>query len=693
MKTSPRFVRAGCLAFAFAVLASIVSGAVSLSADSNARTATITNSFFTARLSSAGKVTSVVYNGHEIINGRAGFYLSNTATTWSPSSLRVVTNTSAMVDLAYVSSMGEHHYVVRDGVSGLYSYFITGEMGGPVGEFRTVYRVDPTLFPNSFNSQRSGALPTLAQIEAATVLQDSTYLFSNGSVYTKYDWADYVLNDHVHGVFGSSHGLWVIPVSPEAYNGGPLKQELTVHVESNTGDATVLNMLSASHFSAPAVTVPSGKIFGPWLVYFNNGSSADAVARAATEEAAWPYSWLSQPTYPTTRFLVQGTLTIADGRSTSGARVVLAEAGGDLYAIGKAYWFTAVCDATGHFTLPKVRPGTYSLYAYAQQGDVTAQFQKDAIVVSNAPLNLGSVTWTPPNYPSKLWVIGTANRKADEFRLGNQLRAYALFKQVPANLTYTIGSSTPANDWYFCQTGVGRWTVNFSVVQAQTGTAHLTIAIAASAKSPTVQVVVNGTNVGTLNYPNDGTVYRSANQSGYYKLTQLDFPSSLLRIGANSVVFDMTACTGAPSPGGIEYDVIKLETDTPAGKSSSAIYQAEAAVLSGGAAPETTNSGFNGTGYVNFPTTGGSLTFANVDGGTGGPKTLSFRAANGTTTARTGVLVINGSSQAITFSPTGAWTTWTTTNVTTLLTSGTSNTIHLQSNGQDLGNLDQLQVQ
>ncbi len=674
------------------LLASLLpaSAAVTLTANTSARTATISNAFLTATFNSAGKVTALTYNGANIINGRAGFYMSNTATAWSPTGLTVVTNTSTMADIAYTSAMGEHHYVVRDGVSGIYSYFISGNMGGAVGEFRTVYRVDPAVFPNTFNMRRSGAMPTLAQIDAATVLQDSTYQLTNGTIYTKYDWADYVLGDRVHGVFGSGFGLWVLPVSPEAYNGGPMKQELTVHVESNSGDSTVLNMLSASHFSAPAVTVPSGKIFGPWLVYLNNGSSADALARATTEEAAWPYTWLANSTYPLTRATVTGKLQIADGRSTNGARVVLAEAGGDLYAVGTAYWFTALCDSAGNFSIQKVRPGTYSLYAYSTQGDVTAQFEKTNVVVSGSATNVGTLTWTPPNYPNKLWTIGTADRKAGEFKLGNQLRSYALYQQVPASLTYTIGTSTPANNWYFVQTGVGQWTVNFNLSQTYTGNAHLTVAVAACAKTPTVNVEVNGTQVGTLSYPNDGTVYRSANQSGYYRLAQFDFASSLLHTGANSVVFDMTACAGSPSPGGIEYDLVKLEADSA---TDPAILQAESAVLGGGAALENTNAGFNGTGYVNFPTTGGLATFNSVNGGAGGAKTLTFRFANGSAAARTGAVVINGSSQPITFGTTGAWTTWSNATVTTTLTSGATNTIQLQSNGQDLGNIDQLTVQ
>lgn len=690
MKRYPALARVGIVLLA--ALASLLpASAVTLTVNTSARTATISNAFLTATFNSAGKVTALTYGGRNIINGRAGFYMSNTATAWSPTALTVVTNTPTMVDIAYTSAMGEHHYVVRDGVSGIYSYFISGNMGGAVGEFRTVYRVDPAVFPNSFNMRRSSLTPTLAQIRSATVLQDSTYRLTNGTIYTKYDWADYVLGDRVHGMYGSGFGLWVLPVSPEYFNGGPMKQELTVHVESNTGDSTILQMLSASHFSAPAVTVPSGKIFGPWLVYLNNGSSADALARATTEENAWPYTWLSHATYPLTRATVTGKLLIADGRSTNGARVVLAEAGGDLYAVGKAYWFTALCDSAGNFSIPKVRPGTYSLYAYATQGDVTAQFEKTNVVISGTATNVGTLTWTPPNYPNKLWTIGTADRRAGEFRLGNQLRSYAFYQQVPANLTYTIGTSTPANNWYCVQTGVGKWTVNFNLSQTYTGNAHLTVAVAGSAKTPTVNVQVNGTQVGTLSYPNDGTVYRSANQSGYYRLAQFDFASSLLRNGANSVVFDMTACAGSPSPGGIEYDIIKLEAD--GGGGGPTVLQAESAALGGGVVFENTNPGFTATGYVNFPTTGGTATFNNVAGGTGGAKTLTFRFANGSAAARTGAVVINGASQPITFGTTGGWSTWTNATVTTTLASGTANTIELRSNGQDLANIDQIQIQ
>ena len=51
-----------------------------------------------------------------------------------------------------------------------------------------------------------------------------------------------------------------------------------------------------------------------------------------------------------------------------------------------------------------------------------------------------------------------------------------------------------------------------------------------------------------------------------------------------------------------------------------------------------------------------------------------------------------GSPTALAFTPTGAWTTWITQDVTVPLNGGTTNSIRFQSNGQDLGNIDQLEV-
>jgi rhamnogalacturonan endolyase len=122
-------------------------------------------------------------------------------------------------------------------------------------------------------------------------------------------------------------------------------------------------------------------------------------------------------------------------------------------------------------------------------------------------------------------------------------------------------------------------------------------------------------------------------------------------------------------------------------------YQSENAVYGGSAVFENTNSGYNGTGYINFPSTGGYLEFQNVDGGAGGAMTLKFRNALGATASRTGILRVNGGTAVdITFDPTGSWTAWTIKEVGVTLNSGAVNTIRLESTGQDLANIDELDI-
>jgi rhamnogalacturonan endolyase len=123
------------------------------------------------------------------------------------------------------------------------------------------------------------------------------------------------------------------------------------------------------------------------------------------------------------------------------------------------------------------------------------------------------------------------------------------------------------------------------------------------------------------------------------------------------------------------------------------IYQAENTTLSGGSFVESTNGGFNGSGYINSPASGGAMQFNGVDGRGGGSKTLRIRYANGTTGSRTGQLVVNGSTTNITFNPTGGWTTWQNQTVTVNLNNTSTNVIRLQSNGQDLANIDEIEIQ
>jgi hypothetical protein len=169
--------------------------------------------------------------------------------------------------------------------------------------------------------------------------------------------------------------------------------------------------------------------------------------------------------------------------------------------------------------------------------------------------------------------------------------------------------------------------------------------------------------------------------------------------GANNGSFSVnaTANTASASRNGTVSvtggGITRTVAVTQAGSSStSVVYQAENGSVGGGTVFENTNGGFNGTGYVNSSASGGFVQINNVDGRGGGSKTLRIRFALGVTAARTGRLVVNGVGTNITFNGTGAWTTWALQNATATLNNNSTNTIRFESNGQDLANIDQVEV-
>jgi rhamnogalacturonan endolyase len=362
------------------------------------------------------------------------------------------------------------------------------------------------------------------------------------------------------GHYGHGFGIFYMPISTEYYGGGPLKQELIIHQ-----DALILNYIQGEHYGAGNLNFPATyeKLFGPWLVYVAAGADNDAVIAeakqaAAAEQAKWPYQWMNEPLYPTKRADVTGVLKVADGRSAAKAMVVLGGPNPDIYVQKGGFMFYAQADESGKFTLKNVRPGTYSLFAYATQGTISQQLKQDNIVVGTDPVDLGTVTWTPPKYNNLLWQIGKSDRMAGEFKFGDQPRNIKWIGMVPADLTFTIGQSKDADDWYFAQGKVGNWDVNFDVHNAYQGNAHLTVAIAGVANNPKVTVLVNDQPIKNLSYGNDASLYRSAMRSARFYLEDISFPANQLKMGQNTIRFKMTA---VGKNGGIMYDTILLETD------------------------------------------------------------------------------------------------------------------------------------
>lgn len=119
---------------------------------------------------------------------------------------------------------------------------------------------------------------------------------------------------------------------------------------------------------------------------------------------------------------------------------------------------------------------------------------------------------------------------------------------------------------------------------------------------------------------------------------------------------------------------------------------AEAATLGGGVTIETTNTGFNGTGFASFPLDGGFIQFDGVNGGEGGGATLAIRYALGDTASRSGRLIVNGVTNNLTFNSTAAWTNWNVLTQRIRLVGGHGNALRIESAGAGLPSVDEITV-
>ncbi|MEV0199874.1 cellulase family glycosylhydrolase [Nonomuraea sp. NPDC050691] len=127
-------------------------------------------------------------------------------------------------------------------------------------------------------------------------------------------------------------------------------------------------------------------------------------------------------------------------------------------------------------------------------------------------------------------------------------------------------------------------------------------------------------------------------------------------------------------------------------QAQAADHQAESATISQGVV-ESNHTGYTGTGFVNYDNATGSYVEFTVNAATAGPRSLSFRFANGTTVNRPMSITVNGTAATTgDFPGTGAWTTWQDATVTATLNAG-ANTVRATATTANGGpNLDRLTV-
>jgi rhamnogalacturonan endolyase len=532
------------------------------------------------------------------------------------------------------------------------------------GESRFITQMRPTFDWLSVDADRNMLMCNNHDEDTGVVIHAkeqkilSTGIYKN-SVEHKYSYCGVMYKLPAYGWSSTKDhiGIYFINPSAEYLGGGSAKLDLVCHM-----GATLLDYWCSGHYAGgTCCAIPAGenwkKVVGPIFVYCNvladpkipsradldtlaatagnpivpkawhdDGTALwqDAVEYSKIERAKWPYDWVKGVDYPhrDQRGSVIGQLILNDpqaattklphltiglahpdyrGNNSAFAR---RSGNGDLVTWehdGNYYQFWAQGSDDGKFTIPNVRPGAYTLHAFAD--GVLGEFEQANITVhAGKPLDLGQIEWKPVRYGKQIWQIGYPDRTGGKFfkgdgdnywRWGWCVRYPLLF---PHDLTYTVGQSDYHKDWFFEQVphgqstawlnpqakdpanqpfgwvkagtpgedmwrtiGHGRattWTIKFKMDSApKPGQAALRVALAGADGDGGLQVAVNGTDVGTLRTVATNALRYNTDTGVWRQYTQ-KFDAALLKPGENQM--QLTVPAGDLTTG-VVYDYLRLE--------------------------------------------------------------------------------------------------------------------------------------
>ncbi len=464
-------------------------------------------------------------------------------------------------------------------------------------ESRFAIKLDPEIFNQLMvDKDRSPIMPSSKDWIDGTQLNIKEVRRMNSGVRKgwaehKYSYSAMLGEVPAYGWVGAKQGfgVWMINPSVEYIAGGPTKMELTGHLDvGGSAFPTLLNMWQGSHYGGTVLELGQdekwSKVIGPFAVHFNQGANADdllksACKQASIERVAWPYVWLNHERYPTgkRRGGLSGKLLVDEVPAVNGGMWVGLTAP-EYELFGKAvgwqrdgrnyqYWTKARKD--GSFSLANVRPGTYVMHAFMD--GILGEFERTNVTVRQGEVHsIGDIHWKPERAGPTLWEIGIPDRSAAEFKNGDQYwhwGNYLKFRSdFPNGVDYTVGKSDWRKDWHICQPldlspegkvlGDSTWTVRFPLENVSAGGARLRISFCGSRLGSRLQLGMNGSDVGDIELPEDGTMHRDSHRGMWFERS-FDIPAGKLKAGENILNFRLG---GTAWHQGVLYDYIRMES-------------------------------------------------------------------------------------------------------------------------------------
>ncbi|MEO7311198.1 MAG: polysaccharide lyase family protein [Chitinophagaceae bacterium] len=386
-------------------------------------------------------------------------------------------------------------------------------------------------------------------------------------------------------------GSWCINASCEYFNEGPMHHDL------NAAAGIIHQCMNGVHYGDGGIfadTLTSWtKVFGPYMLLITDKPTGDqnwaeAKARQVQETSQWPYAWVKDSAaYPpaSLRGSVIGSYVIQDALKPAfnggGAWIGLtdlSDGATNFQFESRNYQYWVKTSVEGSFTIPNVRPGTYSLFAFVD-GAVGEYRLDNVTVTAGGNTNLGTLSRTiDRSFGNLIFEIGKPDRTSAEFKLGDfdycEGNIQNKFRDTfPNPIEYNVADNNWADKLGYAHTkypttdaipnpgDAWKWRLNFVLPAGipTTGNARLTIAYASNDHAQQWIYINNEASSPTAFYPanGDGNAFiRQANFAKYTYNTIL-IPMNKLVVGNNTITLVMPSNSGWVSH--LMYDYISLE--------------------------------------------------------------------------------------------------------------------------------------
>jgi hypothetical protein len=502
----------------------------------------------------------------------------------------------------------ELHYALRKDDKGVYVYSkLEHKPTYPtfdIGSWRQVWWLAAT---NGINlteriytdSLRSWQMPAPADTYDPTPIAEIIKMTSgvrNGKYDGKYEYSLRMWDNPVWGHASNVNniGIWCLNASCEYFNEGPMHHDLV------SAAGIIHQCMNGVHYGDIGMTSDTltswTKVYGPYMLLITDKSTGDsnwmaAKERQLQERLLWPYNWVKDTiAYPpaSKRGAIAGKFVISDAQkpSVTGAGfwigvTDLSDGATNFQFECKNYQHWIKTEANGTFTIPNVRPGTYSLFAF---GDgAVGEYRLDNVTVTAGNTNnLGTITRSiDRTYGNVVWEIGKANRMSDEYRLGKFDYCEGFVERkfrdtFPALIEYNVAQNnwetvlpyahTKYPDASFAPADNWKWRLNFTLPAGfpATGNARLTIAYSSNDHAQQWIYVNNENTTFTTYYPDNGDGNAFVRQANYakYSYKQILIPMSKFVAGNNVITLVMPSNSLWVSH--LMYDYISLEANVGA---------------------------------------------------------------------------------------------------------------------------------